>query len=164
MDKKELANYLRQRAYRYLAPRPRTKKEVVDFLQRKLKKLHVEESFSEEVVVSLIDQLEDDEYINDVEFVSWWVERRARFRPRSPRVLKAELLAHGIGKELIEDYFEQKPPDALTLAVASLKRRWHQYGGLDKKNQQQRAINYLLSKGFVYSIAKKAFEETIKME
>jgi regulatory protein len=42
-------------------------------------------------------------YVDDAAFVRWWVEQRDRHAPRGRRMLEAELRAHGVGRQLIEE-------------------------------------------------------------
>src|SRR3989344_6971885 len=116
-DLQILLNY----AYFYLKFRPRTKKEVHDYLLKKIKKRH----WSTDDVDEAIKQLEEQNLINDREFVKWFVEQRIIGKPKGKFVLKAELLRFGIPKELIDGYLEEHPLEEEDLAFRALKSKWN---------------------------------------
>src|SRR3990167_7384562 len=100
MNENEDLQRLLNSAYFYLKFRPRSKKEVHDYLLKKIKKRR----WSTDDVEKVIEQLEEQNFINDKEFVRWFVDQRNRSKPKGKFVLKAELLRFGIAKDLIDQY------------------------------------------------------------
>src|SRR3990167_4606871 len=118
-DLQTLLNY----AYFFLKFRPRTKKEVQDYLLKKIKKGH----WSTDDVEKAIKQLEEQNLINDKEFVRWFIEQRNTSKPKSQFVLKGELLRFGITKELIDNYFIEYDQPEDDLALRALQSRWRRF-------------------------------------
>lgn len=83
-------------AARYLATRPRTRREVELRLRRT--------GASDEVVDATIGRLEALGYVDDGAFVRWWGEQRDRHAPRGRRMVEAELRQRGVGREAIEAF------------------------------------------------------------
>ena len=146
-DLQILLNY----AYFYLKFRPRTKKEVHDYLLKKIKKRH----WSTGDVDEAIKQLEERSLINDKEFVRWFVEQRARGKPKGRFVLKAELLRLGIAKELIDQHLEENPLKEEDLAFAALKSKWQRFKNLTPKARFEKSAAFLLRRGFSFEIIKQ---------
>ncbi|KKP30846.1 MAG: Regulatory protein RecX [Candidatus Woesebacteria bacterium GW2011_GWE2_31_6] len=69
---------------RFVIVRPRSEKEIKDYLKRK--KVH--ESLNEE----LFNRLNRLELINDTKFSKWWVDQRLVFKNKSKKDLKFEVL------------------------------------------------------------------------
>ena len=87
------------RTLRFLSFRPRSEKEIADFLKKKQVDSHNAQK--------IIDKLKEHKFLNDEEFASWWMEQRTMIKPRAIRVIKMELKQKGISKEIIEK-IEQK--------------------------------------------------------
>src|SRR3989344_2821902 len=125
-DLQALLNY----AYFYLKFRPRSKKEVFNYLLKKIKKRH----WSTDDVEKVVERLEEQNFINDKEFVKWFVEQRIIGKPKGKFVLKAELLRFGIPKELIDGYLEEHPLEEEDLAFRALKSKWNRLKNLSAKD------------------------------
>ena len=94
-------------AIRFLSFRPRSEKEMRDYLTRKLSKAKSssagKKSAEEPLITRIIESLKRDKFINDEEFVRWWVEQRMLLKPKAWRVIKYELKQKGLSEELIEE-------------------------------------------------------------
>ena len=150
-DIQVLLNY----AYFYLKFRPRSKKEVQDYLLKKIKKRH----WSTDDVENAIKQLEERSLINDKEFVKWFVEQRIRGKPKGKFVLKAELLRFGVPKELIDVYLEEHPLEEEDLAFRALKSKWQRFKNLPKQDRFGKSAAFLARRGFPFDIIRKTFEK-----
>ena len=97
-------------AARFLAARPRTRREVADRLRRA--------AVTEPVVEATLDRLAKLGYVDDVAFARWWGEQRDRHAPRGRRMIEAELRQRGVPRDVIESYRdehaapERRPEDA----------------------------------------------------
>lgn len=138
--------------YFFLKFRPRTEQEIIRYLERKSLRFH----FNNEIIQNAISQLKQDGFIDDKKFVKMYVANRNLLKPRSAFLLKRELSHLGIQKNLIEEYFSQNEMDEAGIAFDLLKRK-ESLKRLDKKTRFNKAISYLLRKGFTYDVAKKAF-------
>jgi regulatory protein len=149
-DLQELLNY----AYFYLKFRPRTKKEVKDYLLKKIKTRH----WSTSEVDLALKRLEDQSFINDEAFVTWFVEQRNKSKPKSEFAIRRELRRFGIEQEKIDKYFEKNLLDEESLAHKALVPRWKRLKSFDKRKRFEKAARFLLSRGFSYDILRKTIE------
>jgi len=78
----------------FVGLRPRSEKEVKDWLRRK----RIEGKTAEE----LFNRLKRVRLVGDLEFSCWWIRQREEFRPRGRKMLVAELSAKGVAREVIE--------------------------------------------------------------
>ncbi len=142
---------LRNYAYFYLKFRPRSKKEVRDYLLKKIKTRH----WSTDSVEKVLSQLEEQGLVNDKEFVRWFVEQRNAAKPKSQFVLKGELLRFGITKELIDDYFLNNDQPEEELAMRALQPRWRRYSQLPKKERFEKSASFLGRRGYSFDVIRR---------
>ena len=138
--------------YFYLKFRPRTEKEIIDYLH----KHSVKFKFSEEDISSALERLRELRFVNDKDFIAWYVEQRQRGKPKGKPVLAQELARKGVPRDIIQEYFEDNPQDEEKQAYEALSKKWNSYRRFDPKERQQKATNYLLRRGFSYSTIKNA--------
>lgn len=86
-------------AARFLATRPRTRREV----ERRLQRAGAEP----DVIEGTLTRLAELGYVDDAAFVRWWMEQRDRHAPRGRRLVEAELRQRGVGREEIETLREE---------------------------------------------------------
>lgn len=146
-----LLNY----AFFFLKFRPRTRKEIETYLYKKIQKRH----WSRDDVKKAIQHLEKIELINDKNFIKWFVEQRTLLKPKGKFILQQELLKHGIEKELIDEYFSSYSVNEEELAEKILQERWHRYKNLDKRKRFEKAVSFLLRRGFTFETAKKTIDK-----
>jgi regulatory protein len=137
------------RALRYLGYRPRSEKEMRDYLGKK----KVDQSITERIIANL----KEHKFINDEEFAQMWVNSRTNYKPRSTRIIKMELKQKGISDDVIEETMDKKSEEvsdfdmALDLAQRKLKR-------LEKEEPQKRKeklAGFLGRKGFGWDVIKE---------
>src|SRR3989344_3552409 len=126
-DLQELFN----KAYFFLKFRPRTKKEMRDYLYKKIQKRHFSRADADEVIV----QLEEQGMIDDKAFVEWFIDQRSRTKQKGAFVLKGELLRLGIPKDLIDQRLEESPIEEEDLALNALKSKWHRFKNLESRER-----------------------------
>lgn len=142
-------------SYFYLQFRPRTEHEMREYLIKKKSK----HKLTDEVIDMQITSLKEEGLVNDKLFISWLVDVRSRTKQRSAMLLKRELMKHGVDKDLITGFFEDKPLDELPLALQALKVRWRRFENLDKRKRFEKAARFLQGRGFSYGIIKNAIAE-----
>lgn len=150
-DFQRLLNY----AYFFLKFRPRSKKEVETYLNKKIQKRH----WSQDDVKKVIRHLEELDLIDDKTFVKWFIEQRLLLKPKSRYILTQELLIYGIDKGLIEDYFSSNEVDEEKFAEKILSERWHRYKNLDKRKRFEKAAGFLMRRGFSFDITRKTINK-----
>ncbi len=141
------------RAYFFLKFRPRTKKEVVDYLQKKSDKWY---HWVPEVIDQAIESLQLEGLVDDEKFVESFVVSRSTLKPKSEFVLRRELSRLGVEKNILDNYFNHNPISESDLALKALWSRWPRLQHFSKKTRFEKAAQFLLRRGFSFSTAKKA--------
>ncbi len=143
------------RALRFLSYRPRSQKEITDFLAKK--------KVAPIVVTKILQKLKQQDLVNDQEFAKWWIEQRTRFRPRGVRVIKLELRQKGISSELIEKILSNG--DIKILSEEAVKKliikKIARYQGLPKRELYQKLSQFLLRRGFDWDEVKKVVDQVL---
>ncbi len=141
-------------ALRFLSYRPRSEKEVRDALQKK--------KASIEVIEKIISRLKEHKFLNDADFVQWWVESRTRFKPRGIKLIILELKQKGISEDLINSIIH----DSLFMIQSDLEqakklaeKKIEKYKGLTKNELYQKLGGFLARRGFNYETVKKVIDE-----
>lgn len=152
------------RALRFLSFRPRSEKEIVEYLKRPRgrKKTTVEP----QTIAKILNKLKEHNFINDEEFTKWWVEQRTGAKPKGFRLIKIELQQKGVNRETIEkilgDYDTKivSAEGARRLLVKVLPR----YSKIPRLERQQKLGQFLLRRGFDWDTVKEAIDEILKKE
>ncbi|MBW7959867.1 hypothetical protein B6D29_04975 [Microgenomates bacterium UTCPR1] len=146
---------LLNKAYFYLKFRPRTEKEVREYLYKKIKTTH----WSRDDADKIIDELKSQGLIDDKKFVELFVKDRINLKPKGKKLLTYELKKKGIDDNLIENYFFNNVLDEENLALKILKKRWSRFENLDSKKRFEKSARFLLSRGFGYDLVRKTIEK-----
>ena len=136
------------RALNYLSYRPRSRAEIVTYLEGR----DVPGGQIEEVV----ERLERAGLLDDDAFARYWVENRERFRPRGLHALRYELRRKGINDEVIERALASIDVSSSAYRAAEAKARQLQH--LDPATFRRKLLDYLARRGFEYEVAKDATE------
>jgi regulatory protein len=143
-------------AVRFLSFRPRSEKELQDYLTKK----KCDDLTSKQILESL----KRDKFLNDEEFIRWWVEQRTILKPKAMRVIKFELKQKGINKELLDSFFEENEDsnsdftNALKLAEKKL-RTIHDRS--ERRKVQEKLGRYLAGKGFDWDTVKTVIDQIL---
>lgn len=127
---------------KYLKFRPRSEAEVRRFLARKITL----------VPEKLIVKLKLWGLVDDPAFVRWWTRARDARRPRSARMLKAELRQKGIPASLIDAEVKTDRLSELTRAKTALAK------------SPRHPAAYLFRRGFSWDIIKRAIDASPPIE
>ncbi len=146
---KQASNYgkLLERVLNYVMIRPRSVREVRDYLWRK--------KADPDMAEKIIQRMESRGYVNDESFAASWVRARQLTKPVSKRRLVAELRQKGVASELIdravgtEDYDET----AALREIIIKKRKQARY------QDEQKLLQYLARQGFGYDMIKTTLSE-----
>lgn len=142
---------------KFLSFRPRSEKEIKDYLTRK--------KAGSFVIEKIIKTLKDQNFLNDLEFAKWWIEQRIRFKPRSSRLIKMELKQKGISDEIIEFQISniQYPiSNDLERAKKIAESKIYKYKGLSKQEIFRKLGSLLARRGFSYDVIKQSIDEVLK--
>lgn len=95
----DLYEKLLNASFRFVSYRPRSEKEIREFLEKKLKTWSIAGRQTFEKVMERLGELG---YVDDRKFVQWWIEQRSTFRPKGKRLLGFELRQKGVAKGVLE--------------------------------------------------------------
>lgn len=146
---------------RYLSYRPRSEKEIIDYLTEKIRK---GASLNQQAIDQIVSKLKEYKFIDDQEFVKFWVEQRTKFKHKPLRIIKYELQQKGINKELIDDSlskFESIKNVDIDSARKLAQKKLDFHRNLEPEKAREKVLNYLLRKGFSYEVAKDALKSLI---
>ncbi|MCL5114011.1 MAG: RecX family transcriptional regulator [Patescibacteria group bacterium] len=140
------------KALKFLSYRPRSEQEVIKNLLRK--------KSPEDIIKKITAKLEEQKFLNDEEFVKWWVEQRTTFKPRSLRLIKIELKQKGISNDLVEKVINDVglTIDDLASARKLVERKKEKWKNLSREQKFQKLSRFLASRGFSYDIIKEIFK------
>lgn len=145
------------RALEYCILRPRSQREVYDYLYKKtLSKIGkdgvLRPGISKELIPRVISLLVDKGYQDDRKFAMFWIENRFMKKGVSRRRLEAELHKKGINQSVILECLSEseRSDDSEILKIIAKKR---------KKYDDKQLIAYLARQGFSYDDIKKSLNE-----
>lgn len=148
-----------QRALEFTLMRPRSQKEIRDYLNRKTlsRKVRVKNrktgeyqtkekhGYDKSLMPLVLQRLDERGYIDDRHFAKLWVENRNTQKGTSIKKLRVELLQKGISQQIIDEVLEtgtRNDADELQKIIARKANRYP---------DQQKFIQYLVRQGFNYS-------------
>jgi regulatory protein len=134
-------------ALNFLSFRPRSARELRDYLRRR--------KTEPEVIDAALERLERNGFLDDAEFARFWVENRQSFRPRGTRALKAELRLKGVDTEVIEGALEELGDEEDTAYRAGEKKA-ASLRSVDEREFFTRMLGFLQRRGFPYAAAAAA--------
>lgn len=137
----------------YLSFRPRSRRELHDYLRRK--------GWSAEVGEAVLERLEQLGLADDRAFARFWVENRQAFRPRGARALRAELYVKGVDSDIVDETLTDLL-DEETAAHAAAERKVRSYRVLDDTEFLRRTIAHLQRRGFPYGVAATAARQLLE--
>jgi regulatory protein len=143
---------LMRAAYRFVSYRPRSEKEIRDFLQKKLKQWKVAGQSS---VTKALSRMRDLGYVDDRKFVSWWVSQRTEFRPRGRRAIVSELVRKGISRDMVKEV----PLDELAGAQKAIQKKLVLWAQIPKIEQKKKVYTFLAQRGFSPETIRRIIDE-----
>ena len=146
------------RSLEYVLTRPRSQREMRDYLYRKTRDTPTKmgtmrKGVSKELAERVFDRLFEKGYLNDEKFARFWVENRNVRKGSSMRKLQAELSAKGVNSEIISAVLEESDrSDSDELKKIIIKKA-------PKYDDTQKLIAYLARQGFRYSDIQEALAD-----
>lgn len=146
-----------ERALSYLSYRPRSRFEVERHLRRK--------GYGESAASAALDHCADRGYLDDRAFAAAFARDRIRLKPRSPRMIAAELRKRGVSRSDaragVEDALEQEAVTERELALRAAEARIRSLGSADPKTARRKLRGYLSRRGFRWEVARQAMEAVL---
>lgn len=151
------------RSLRVLSYRPRSEKEIIDFLRRP--RGRKKNRLDDETIQKILNKLKSQGLVDDREFAKWWIEQRTQSRrPKGIRIVKTELQQRGVDRELIEKILGDY--DIKVLSENAVKRlvtkQYPKYAKLPKIEIRQKLAQFLLRRGFDWEEVKNIVDEVLK--
>jgi regulatory protein len=146
-------------AIKFLSFRPRSEKEMRDFLKRK--------KTPDDILEKIITVLKEKKFLNDKDFTRLWVSQRTTLRPKSKGVIKMELLQKGIDPEIIDAALTGEDGDGvsdLDQATKLVMSRLSRYKSFPKQEIYQKLGGFLARRGFRWETIKKAIDTALLEE
>ena len=151
----ETEQSVKSAALRFRSYRPRSQKEIEDYLHKK--------GFEDKYVKAGINYLHSQQLLNDEEFARMFCRDRLALKPVGKLVMKNQLLKRGIAKPLIEkiigDYYTADKEEALARKEA--EKKFLRIRKLPPLVQKQRIYNHLLRKGYDSSLSLTIIKQLI---
>lgn len=144
---------------KFLAVRPRTEKEIRDYLSKKIAKkeaINFSQAAQSPVLESIVLKLKKYNYIDDLEFAKWFISSRFRTKPKSVNFIKMELSKKGIKRETYEDLFKNSQ-DETQIAKKAIEQKIKRWENLSAEEFKKKFFNYLISRGFSYETIVQTF-------
>ena len=141
-----------------LSLRPRSEKEIKDYLAGKISKsqnIKFREAARSIIIVQILKKLKSLKYLNDLEFANWWAEARAK-QAKGPRLIKAELMQKGIDAQTIENVLSSGVSPK-TLAIKALGKKIKAWQKLPNDKRKQKIHMYLAARGFDWDTIEETF-------
>lgn len=146
-------NKLAEKLDGFLAIRPRSEKEISDYLIFKREQ-------TPEAAAATIESYKNKGLIDDSAFASWYVENRTQFGLHGSQKIRAELIKKGISRDIIESVLPKElttqQSERLEREVAKLLVK---YGALPEFERKRKIQQRLLARGFNFS----EIAETLKI-
>ncbi len=147
------------RSLEYALIRPRSQREMRDYLYRKTRDTPTKmggmrKGVSVELTQRVFDRLTDRGYLSDEKFALFWVENRNVRKGSSKRKLQAELQAKGVERSIIErtlEGSERSDAEEIQKIIAKKASRY---------DDEQKLMAYLMRQGFRYDDVKEALHST----
>lgn len=158
---------LMERMYGLFSVRQRSEKEVKTYLKNLSfkRKIKDKEEISDITIDLLVERLKQKGLVNDLEFAKAWVEGRRKSKQKGELVLRVELIQKGISRDIIEEVLGSKSQviSEEELARQALGKKMKAWKNLKRVELKKKATEFLLRRGFSYSMAKNAVENILDL-
>jgi regulatory protein len=129
-------------AIRYLGFRPRSQVEVERYLKEK--------QYTPELIESIVQRLQQQQYLDDEAFARFWLESRERAKPKGAQALRYELRQKGLPGDIIDAVVSNLNEDES--AWGAVEKKLYQWQNLDKQTFRQKVMAHLSRRGFSYEV------------
>lgn len=134
----------------FLSFRPRSQKEVEDYLAKKIaaaEEVKFNQAKSSGIITEVIAKLKKYKYLNDYDFANWWLESRIKSNPKGPKFIEMELRRKNISREIINKVLRNFP-DQKSAALKSLQKKLSRWQKLPAVEFKRKIYTHLASRGF----------------
>lgn len=135
-------------AYRLLAARPRSERELRDRLARR--------GFRRGQIDFVTGRLRELGYLDDAGFARYWTEQRAERSPRARRLIRAELVSKGVESGIATSAVEDLSDEEAAYRAAG--RRLRALQAMEYREFRERLGSFLTRRGFGYEVARRTIQ------
>lgn len=135
------------RILKYILYKKRTEKEV---------RIKFENSMQQELLNDVIEYLKEAKYIDDNEYIEKTINQFFALKNLSLKEVKYKLLAKGIEKNKMEDYFNQNKEEMKEYEIKSASNIVYKKSS---SMEQEEIKQYLIKKGYTLESIQQAMEE-----
>jgi regulatory protein len=149
-------------AIRFISFRPRSEKELTDFLAKKMEKWEV---VGDPLRAKVIERMRELKYVDDQAFALWWIGQRNAFRPKGKRALTVELRGKGVSVDVIETAFSQTTSeefDEYASAKRLVEKKLDRWANMPQIEQQKKVYTLLAQRGFPSSLIQRIIDELVR--
>ncbi len=155
LEEESLFGKLYTRTLEYCFVRPRSRREVKDYLYRKTrprrdKNGQQKSGVSVELTERVFDRLVAKGYVDDLKFAEFWVENRNQRKGSSMRRLSSELAAKGVDRSIIDQIVSQSDRNDASEIQKIIAKKYRRY------DDPQKLLAYLARLGFSYDDSRQA--------
>lgn len=129
----DLYQKLLEASFRFLSFRPRSEKEIDDFLNKKTSDRDLHDRITA--------RLRELGYLDDAKFTRWWMTQRQAHRPKGMRAIRQELKMKGIAVQGIK-------LDEIKLAKQAIEKKLPLWSKLPKLELKKKLYGFLGRRGF----------------
>ena len=162
--KENEAGKLFDASLRFLSYRPRSEKEVKDFLAKKtarVENIKFTEASQSPVISQIITRLKQQSFLDDEEFAEWWVKARTSSQPKGPYLIKRELAGKGIDKDIIEKAIS-KITNQRELGYKVIHRKLETWKKLTNLELKKKVYEHLARRGFDSKTINEVIAQIVK--
>lgn len=154
---KQQSNFgkLYQRTLEWVLSRPHSIKETRDYLARK-KFQKPEYQITDQAIALIVDKLQAKNYLNDVDFTTYYIENRFQKKGISSKRLRQELLKKGVVSSIVDQALSSTARSDTEEIQKIINKKRH----LKTYQNDEKLIQYLLRQGFDYQLVQTAVRET----
>lgn len=143
----DLYQKLLEAAFRFLSFRPRSEKEIEDFLKRKAPNRDLGDRVTA--------RLRELGYLDDAKFADWWMTQRQAHRPKGMRAIAQELKVKGIEAKDIHI-------DEVASAKQAIEKKLPLWCKLPALEQKKKIYGFLGRRGFSGETIHRVIDEAVK--
>lgn len=156
----------------FLAVRPRSEREVGDYLRKKISTIKslprrqagqiskITET-TEGVVEAVVERLKKSDLVDDEKFAQWWLEQRqGAQKPKGQLVIRNELRQKGVAAEVVERVLNRSVAvDEVALAQRAAAKKMRIYRKYPPHEFKQKMAQHLLRQGFAWPAVREVLRD-----
>ncbi|MCX8008750.1 MAG: regulatory protein RecX [Patescibacteria group bacterium] len=136
-------------SFRYISVRPRTKQEMLIFLEATSRRHHI----PQDIVLAVVHRLKELDYINDEKFAALYIRSSLHGKPKGKERIAHELKKRGVSDEIIQRVFQNikefhDQESEIAIAKKALGKRGEAYKTLPLLVCKRRIYDFLSRRGF----------------